>query len=269
MMKQQSNFKKYNDALHDLKQFAVDEPNLKAVVRNFGATPVVILLEPALKKEFAHHHHLYEVADYFGDFAKIFVTGLVGAKGDDWKKQRKIISQSFHFEFIKENVPIILQTTRSKLKELSQKSLEKTNILEEMEGITSETVGKIFFSENLSSYQINGKPVGTYLADTLENVGKSFISVGYLLFGPKYIEKGLWASHRKVLAEVKLLEDTCKKILSDRKKANVQHKDLAWYLLETQKNANEEDRLSDDIIISNYVTFIMVLKFIFPNLRFF
>ena len=134
-----------------------------------------------------------------------------------------------------------------------------------MERITSEIVGKIFFSENLSSYQINGKPVGTYLADTLENIGKSFISVGYLLFGPKYIEKGLWASHRKVLAEVKLLEDTCKKILDDRKKANVQSKDLAWYLLETQKNANEEDRISDEIIISNYVTFIMVIKSFFLN----
>ena len=121
MMKQQTNFKKHNDALHDIKQMAVNEPNLRAIVRNFGATPVIILLDPALKKEFAHHHHLYEVADYFGDFAKIFMTGLVDAKGDDWKKQRKIISQSFHFEFLKENVPVILNTTRTKLKELSQK----------------------------------------------------------------------------------------------------------------------------------------------------
>jgi len=258
MVKQQTNFKKHNDALYDLKQLAVNEPNLKALVRNFGATPVVILLDPALKKDFAHQHHLYEVADYFGDFAKIFVSGLVGAKGDDWKKQRKIISQSFHFEFLKENVPVILNTTRQKLKELSQKSsLDNVLILDEMEKITSETVGKIFFSENLSNYNVNGKPVGAYLADTLENVAKSFISVGYLLLGPKYIEKGLWASHRKVIAEIKQLEDTCRKILTDRKNAKVQSKDLAWYLLETQKNPNEEDRISDDVIIANYVTFIM------------
>jgi len=256
-MKTQSSFSKHNDALYDLKAMAEKTPDMKALVRNFGATPVLILFDPTLKKHFAFQHDLYEVGDFFGEFFNIFTTGLVGVNGDEWKKQRKIISQSFHFEFIKDNLPVILKTTREHLKELSQKNLEGINILSEMEKVTGDVVGRIFFSENFKDYKIKGKPVGTYLIDTLENVGKSFMSVGYLLFGPKYIQKGFWKSHRNVMADVQLLKDTCSKILNDRKEAKLQNKDLAWYLLESQKNIKEEDRLSDQAIISNYVTFIM------------
>jgi len=257
-MKMQSSFKKNDDALYDLKGFAKENPEMRALVRNFGATPVLILFDPALKKQFAFQHDLYEVGDFFGEFFNIFTTGLVAVNGDEWKKQRKIISQSFHFEFIKDNLPVILNSTREHLKELSQKELNDINVLSEMEMITGDVVGRIFFSESFKEYQIKGKPVGTYLIDNLENVGKSFMSVGYLLFGPKYIEKGLWKSHRDVMEDVQLLKDTCRKILDDRKKAQLQNKDLAWYLLESQKNPKEEDRLSDQAIISNYVTFIMV-----------
>lgn len=256
-MEMKKSFDKRQDALADLKTFAEQNPDMKALVRNFGATPVVILLDPALKKQYAAQHTLYEVTDMFGEFFKIFTSGLVGANGDNWKKQRKIISGSFHFEFIKQNFPVIVNTAREHIEELKKKSHDGINVLAEMENITGDTVGRVFFSENLKQYTIKGKSIGKYLIDNIENVGKTFISVGYLLFGPKYIEKGFWKSHRDVLDEVRTLQDTCRKILNDRKKANIENRDLAWHLIESQKNEKEEDRLSDEIIISNYVTFIL------------
>lgn len=257
----QKSQKKQKDAIYHLKSLAAQEPNLKVIVQNFGATPVVLLLDPALKKEFAFNHDNYEISDVVPDFAKIFIQGLSGVKGEEWKKQRKIIAQAFHFDFLKENVPVMVNTTRSILDEISRKDLSKILIREEMERITGEIIGRIFFSENFQNYRIEGKPVTEHLLDTIEGFAQSLMSVGFLLFGSRYVKQGFWKSHRDLLKNLKLLEKTCNEILEDRRSSTFQTKDLAWYLLESQKNAKEEDRLTNEVIVSNYVIFITVSHF--------
>lgn len=259
IMNVQSSQKKYNDAIYDLKILAEKEPNMRALVRNFGATPVVVLMDPALKKEFAFNHQYYEVANMFGEFAKIFSAGLTGAQSNVWKKQRKIIGQSFHFEFIRENVPCIVQTTRRLIQDISKKDMKAVKVIAEMEKIAGENVGTIFFSENVTKYTIKGEAISSFLVTILTRMGKALMTPGYLLFGAKYIDKGIWASHRELIKDFQEVNTVLSKILDERRNSNTTRKDIAYYLLEAQKSPNEEDRLTDFEILGNYASFIAVI----------
>jgi len=250
--------KKDNDALSDIKELTKLDPKPRAIVRNFGATPVVILLDNALKKEFAFSHNNYIVEDVFGKIGRLTNNGLTGVSGDEWKKQRKIISQSFHFDFIKANIPTIVSTARELLNDLGQRDLGKVLVIPEMGKVSGEVIGRVFFSENLTNYKIQGKSVTDHSLSLISKFGECIMSVGYLFFGPKYIDAGLWKYQRDTLNGVNQLEETCKRILDDRRKSNKDNKDLAWYLLESQKNPSEADQLTDEEIVANYVTFIMV-----------
>lgn len=249
---------KNNDALSDLKELTKLNPKPRAIVRNFGATPVIILLDNALKKEFAFNHSAYIVEDVFGKIGRLTSSGLTGVSGDDWKKQRKIISQSFHFDFIKENVPTIVATARELLDELGQRNLNKILLIPEVGKISGEIIGRVFFSDNLTNYKIQGNSVTDHALCLISKLGQCIMSVGYLFFGPKYIDSGLFKYQRDTIHAVNQLEDTCKKILDERRKSNKNNKDLAWYLLESQKNPDKTDQLTDEEIVANYVTFIMV-----------
>lgn len=255
--------KKHKDSFYELKLLATNKPQLKVLVQNFGATPVVLLLDPALKKELAFNHDNYDISDLVGNFAKIISRGLSGTKGDEWKKQRRIIAQAFHFELLKENVPLTVNTTTSLLDEITKKDLSKILVRKEMETIAGEIIGRVFFSESLKNYSINGKSVSNHMMSTIEDMGKALLSPGYMMFGSKYIEKGLFKSHRDLMNNFKLIETTCNQILEDRRKSDIEKKDLAWHLLETQKNPREEDRISNEVIVANYATFIMVKSFNF------
>lgn len=250
---------KHNDTLYDLKMLPREEPNLKAMARNFGSGAIVLITDPALKKEVAFNHNLYELPDLFDELGRLMMRGLIGVNADEWKKQRKIISQSFHFEFLKENIPGVVSATREHMKEMAKKeNLKGVEVLKDVEHIAGENIGKVFFSDNLKEYTIKGKLLSAYLMDFAVRMGKSMISVGYILFGPKYIQKGIFKIHREVIEDLELIHGTCQKILNDRRKNNLSRKDLAWYLMESQKNALEEDRLSDESIIANFAAFIAV-----------
>lgn len=257
----QKSLKKYDDALYDQKLLAQQEPNLKAIVRNFAATPMLILLDPALKKEFAFQHNSYELIVPPGEIGKLAAEGLMSVKDEEWKKQRKIIGQAFHFELLRESMPNVINTAQKLVSEINQKSLEKVLILAEIEKIVGENVGRMFFGEEFQEHKIKGKSVTQHLMDTAVKLGKAFITPMCLIFGPKYIELGLFKSHRELLEDTKLMETTCQRMLEDMRNKDLKERNLAWYLIETQKNPSEEDRLSDRKIIANYITFMTVSVF--------
>ena len=250
--------KQHNDAIYDLKVYAQRNTQERALVRNIGSTHFVMLLDPTLKKEFAFHHNSYAIKEFPGTFGKLFTAGLTGASGDEWKKQRKIISQSFHFEFIKESIPLMIDTTRELLNDLEKKDLNKIEMLAELETIAGENIGRSFFSQRLKNYSVKGETITACVMSLIVKLKNSFLSPGAFIFGPKFVEKGFFKADRDLIECWKDLENVCKQILEELKSSKAEKKDLAWYLLESQKNPAEEDRLSDEVIIINYVTFIMV-----------
>ena len=239
------------------KELAKKNNNVPAIVTNFGSRIDITLLDPKLIKEF------YNTPHYSRGFTTTVVnilmgTGLFVAEGDLWKSHRKVISSMFHFEFLKQCVPLIVDTTREFLDKVTKKDLKGVDIGNEINTITGEIVGRIFFSENLSQYDYKGQTLTLYLAGLLTRMTRLFgnSTVMFLYKAGLNLE---WASaYRDFIREIKEFRQYCLKIVQDRKASGKKNnKDLLGLLLATQDASNPTEGFSDEDIISEFITFFI------------
>ena len=106
--------------------------------------------------------------ELFQSLISFMNDGLSLSDGPLWKKLRRIISQVFHYDFLKARAPHIIEITEENLEGIQ--NLEKVEILEEMKKITGDTVCRMFFGNNLSKTIINGKVISLTLADTVNDL---------------------------------------------------------------------------------------------------
>ena len=90
-------------------------------------------------------------------------NGLVFAEGSKWKKHRKILSSAFHYEFLKDIIPMLVNICDEFLDKLQNKDTKNIAIAEAFTEITGEIVGRVFFGEKFSEYNIRGIPITKYL----------------------------------------------------------------------------------------------------------
>ena len=105
--------KNKGDFMAGPKEFGLYNSEKKVLVSNSLSNAVVLLRDSAYIKEYVQKQQYYNK----GNFAKVMLPllgpGLLLAEGEVWKRHRKIISNSFHYEFLKTNIPVIRETTRS------------------------------------------------------------------------------------------------------------------------------------------------------------
>jgi len=250
---------KDKDAMGYYKKLAEEDQDVPAQVTNFGNRVTVLLYDPKLIKEFYSKQSSYMKAKASPAMLKIMGTGLFLAEGDFWKAHRKVISSKFHFEFLKENIPLIVSTTREFLDELAKTNLTKVNILDELQKITGEMVGRIFFGQNLNKYKINGKLLTLYLADLMvrstTGFRKNYFIIMAFMVG---INLELFPSYREIMNEVREFRQVCIKIIQERKNSpHAKGTDLLGVLLETQNASKSEEHFTDDDIVNEFVTFFI------------
>lgn len=247
-----------NDIQGYYKELPRQNPNLPLIISNIGSQPDITLFDPKLIKELYGNQHLYKKAFDLQPMKLLMGNGLFLAEGNIWKTHRRIISSKFHFDFIKDKIPLTVQVAREFLDKLAKSELSKVNILSEVQKITGEVVGRIFFSENLNQYNVNGQPLTLQLAELIAGTGIVFkspliffcISVG--INAENYI-----SSYREYMNRIREFRKICLKIIQDRKKSGVKTNDLLGLLLETQATVNPEDQFSDDDIIDEFTTFFL------------
>lgn len=258
--KRQKEFrKKMKDGMGYFRDLATKDPNVAAEVGNFASRVTVLLYEPKLLKEFYSKQSLYLKLKPPKAMNTIMGTGLVLAEGNLWKNHRRIISSKFHFEFLKQNVPLIVATTKEFLGELSKTSLKNVHTLDEIQKITGEVIGRIFFGENLNQYKFKGQLLTLYLADLMirssETMRKSLPIIIVFLLG---LDLELVKSYREFMGEVREFRQFIGKIIEDRKASKTKgNQDLLGVLLETQKSQSENDRFTDEDIINEFITFFL------------
>nr|ABY59959.1 cytochrome P450 monooxygenase CYP5005A19 [Tetrahymena thermophila] len=144
---------KKNDSLAFIR--SMHHENLKAFAFNYGTKVGLSFVEPEHQRQLFQNIHSFSKAD--GPIAITFLFGhsIAFAPEKEWRRQRQFLSKSFHFEEIKNYLPLIKQSCEKIVKKLDTKLLQNDQIEVKVVGIsqevTSEISYKIFFgsaSEN-------------------------------------------------------------------------------------------------------------------------
>jgi len=226
----------------------------RVLLSHLGKDPLILLRDTQLIKDYYQKQHLYEkvgVPDYL---KPVIGAGLLLAEGDMWKQHRKIISGSFNYEALKHKTELVQATTRELLDRIGSEGSESFRTIHNVQEITGEVVGRIFFGEHLSKYSLDNKPLTIFLAELLTELAMITLSAPGLLLGPKLIH--FTPRHRQLMKKTKKLREICAKIIEDRKaQGENKENDLLASLLKTQNAANPEDRMSDIEIVNEFITF--------------
>jgi len=248
-------FFKDGDFLKDFKDASKIDPNQKGFASNFGSDVVIHLRDPAYIKEFLQNPGNYKKAKFL-DILKILVgNGLLFAEGDRWKARRKIISGSFHYDFLSHNTALIQETTREILDQIPKEEYKGHLLMDMIQQITGEVVGRLFFGRNLNHYSFDGEPLTLTLAHLIAALSERIPTLAHLILGQKAFSLPIhgWRALAKKVSDFRA---QCCKIIEDRRKDGKKYHDLLDSLLEYQKTS-EGDKLTDQDIVDEFVTFFM------------
>jgi len=246
------------DVFAAAKEFTKLSPGHKISISNFGTKTLITLYDPQYIKEFLLKPNLYEKTGVI-EFGKSLTSGggLVVSEGEVWKRHRKIISNSFHYESLKSNISTIRNTTLEFLNKTTAEELKNYSVINKIQEITGEIVGRIFFGENLNSYTLEGKPLTLVLATLLSEMTMTALTPLALILGDKALKYPILKAYRDFNKRIAAVRSVCLKIVEDRKKSSQKDHDLLASLLATQSSPDPELRLSDSEIVDEFITFFI------------
>lgn len=256
-----------------VKNAIKNNPKIRVIASHMGSSPLIFLNDPNLVKDFLTNHLQYVKSDFFGIFRMIAGEGLVFSEQKVWKKHRKIVSETFRYDFICSQISQVEETARR----LIHHQIEKDNgkhidILKLFQRITGELVFKIFFGEDFEDLSIDGEDPTIYLADIMDRVFSTTISLENLILGSGFVKLGILKRNRELITRCKKFNKFCMDIIQKRKEKLIQerslgvkgqNKDFLFLLLSLQKDDdsttedNNDQSLTDQEILHEFVTFFV------------
>ena len=238
-------------------------PNMRLLATNLLHQVILNLTDPKLIGEFYKNGQYYEKRKIPSFLRNLYTRyGLGNAEGEEWKFQRKIISEAFHFENLAKTVPLMEETVKEFLDniEFNHEKEVEVNIIDEFQKITGEIIGRTFFGQNLNDYKLNGRPLTLELADVLVQNSSLRYHYFYLLFGRVAL---LFSSKLRKIKEQsirfgefskQLVRESIKKIEKGEMGNEDGRKGLLQILVEKGKT---KKGLSEKELIANFITFFV------------
>jgi cytochrome P450 len=126
-------------------------------VSNLFASPYIILETPELAKEYLlnHQHFFKQNLAFFSEL--YFKKSIAISSGEDWNRQKRIMSKAMNYDFFKTIVPTIQATSRKVFE--SVESNQPMNVYKPTFSITAEVVSHAFFSKNMNDLKVRGMGV--------------------------------------------------------------------------------------------------------------
>lgn len=243
----------HGDFYYHSKKQARENPD-RVMCTVLGSKPYVILHDTALIKEFFLNGDNYVKEPLTLDlFTYLLGEGLVMVEGAKWKSQKKMLSQRFHFEFLNSILPTIQNLAVEKFSNLKKGSLTDVDIMNTMQDISGEIVGKLFFGNELENYKFEGKRLTDALADIISEAFTAGQTSERYIFG-------LWLSklipkHKRMIQNINNFRSACAGFVRERKKVMAQNKgrnDMIQILLE-----GEGENVDEMFIVDQFLAFFL------------
>lgn len=126
---------------------------------------------------------------------------IVFSEGNEWKINRKLVSNSFNFLFLKESIPIITSCSEEKYESLT--NMKDVDLKKELEIFM-----EIFFHKDSAKISYAGKPLANTIIDIGHRLMNQTMEFPYLIFGPKFNQLGLRKKDRQLnedMEKIKLI----------------------------------------------------------------
>lgn len=93
-------------------------------------------------------------------------------------------------------------------------------------------MGRLFFGEEFSKFELDGKPLTTGISELVIEAGNLRREPLVALFGMRFAKMGLIKRHREINAKKIRCRELCKKIVEERRKNPAKEKNLFKILLD-------------------------------------
>ena len=256
-----NNALKKGDLYYTHKNLIRARPELKASSFNIGNDIVVEIANPKIAKQFLYKQDYYDKSyKMLGFFKDLCPDGLAFSKGNIWKTQRKLVSHALNDDYIKKFLPNLRLTTSNMLNSLlTQDNLNEVDVLSVMQNITSEILGRFFFGDEFSKYNVNGKPFTIEIIDLMNESFALSMKTSNFILGLSFFKMGIFPRYNALSKNIQAFRQKCYEIVIEQKqhyeinKENIINKNFLQQLFDTQ-NDNEEF-LTDWEIVDQFILF--------------
>ena len=193
---------KHNDFSYFHKHLLHDYIGSKGIVTNIMDKPCLILADTAYKKDFFVNKLQYYEKHYFVrnslENDSYSNENLILAEGDSWKRIKKIVAKTFHYDFIISCIPIIISTIDKVFNNI--KNLNNVNIMDEFQTITGSVILRSMFGDDFVEMKYNGIPAPVVLSSIIAKTAGRRFNYFNIILGRK-ISKYLSPGYRKELKD--------------------------------------------------------------------
>jgi len=253
---------KYGACFYELKQRINNDPKYIGSTMCISNRPAIFLSEPKAIRELAQSQADNVIKDLHSTwtFKLMHPRSYNFKEGETHKKFRKIMSGMFQFDFLKQNVPTVIEITKEVFEDFDKKGSKDINILLEVGSITGEVIGRSFFGAVHKNATFRGKRLTDAIPGIFDKCGEINLTLTYQLFGSKLVEMNILPLHRETNKLIQDFSDHCLKMVQKRKVELQQDKGKAnpKYLLDTLLLMQADGTLenfSDLDILDQYLLF--------------
>ncbi|KAH6837684.1 hypothetical protein C2S53_018947 [Perilla frutescens var. hirtella] len=209
----------------------------------YGLQAQLVVTEAALVKEILNNKNdNYPKIDLEGYAKKLLGDGVSSSKGQKWANMRKLASNVFHSESLKNMIPAMITSVETMLEKWKKHENKEIEVFEEFRMLASEIISKTAFG---SSYL-----EGRNIFDTLMKLA--------LLVSRNAHKINLFSTDRDELESEKLekrIRDSIIQIITKREHEEISRTDFLAKLLEANKDKNKSSRISMEDIVDECKTF--------------
>ena len=209
------NERQHGDAAFDMKRRVMEDPSLRVVASPIMDRVQLSLYDSDLVKQFLNKESMVTIK-YTGMFSKtpeFLKNGLVFTEGEKWKRQRKLISQVFHFDYMNNSLPIIRATAKEWIDnhckistESASPSFAVVDVSKELKMYSSTVLWRIFFGEDRFLEGQSGPAMVEVILNNIATTRKLSMSLWNFIFGARFFSLGLREIDRQYNLENKIIK---------------------------------------------------------------
>lgn len=252
---------KHGDSLYPWTEFSNKNPDAPAVLINLGPLVRLQLVNPAYIKEFlSKEFELYRKGPMFEIFEVCFGDAIAVVPPEQWKARRRIYSEAFHFDFLKDYLPKIEDQAIRFCNNVHPSKMDSMDIFKLSKYFTGAIASEIFFGQDITDEKIEGETIIKFLTDYCDRTIGLLRSVWVFLFGPKIINRKLTKAHREMVRRRAVFKKACKEIIAKKEEAMKKNertsaKKIDLLEIFIKAKSDPSTKLTDEGIISEFIGF--------------